>query len=535
MRRFITYAVVLLCVASVHAQEVRSAPDPSVVVDAIVTDAKGAPVAGLTKADFEVLEGGEAREIAAFSEAASGTAEGRRVMILFDNFTLTMPNRKLFAAAAREFVEKSLAPTDRVLVGSLLADAVVRQDWTTDRGAIIKAIDELAKETPIGRAEGQRRRLEQDIRSTRIDDAIGASGSRGSTVTFDSLTTAVRNYSSAVMQETAHSVHSLGGALRHFGRAPGRKIVIVAGEGLPLRPGADMWEYLESVRNDITGGAGSGSLQRSARDATPLGESSQFDVSVEIRSLAASARRGGVVFYPLNPGTNEKLSGGVENHEFVNTSSEFAKTAGQASGYQLLARETGGLAFGGAKPSLALERIARDLTGGYSLAYRSASPKPEALVVRAKGAHRTRYVVVGGAVPQDSIQDLVMAHHRSTPETNDLGVVLAADAPVADQGKRRVALKVQIPVKNLKFDREGNEVTGGFDVFISPGDARGTASAVTKQTQQLRWPADALPYLAEKSVTFAVDVVLEAGRDQISIGVVDPKSNRTGFAKISVP
>lgn len=543
MRAQAFLAVVFLSAFAVAAQEATNSATidvPVTSLDLVVTDAKGAHVTGLAKDDLEIVEGGQAREITNFAEVRSADAAaraGRRILILFDNVTLTLANRKLFAAAARDFVETSLQARDRVLVASLTTDATVRQPWTSDRAAVLAMIDTIAKEAPVGRAEVQRRRLEQEIRNTRTGDAIAASGSRGSNVSFDAMSTAVRNYSAASMQESTQIVHAVGGALRFFDRTPGRKVMLIAGEGLPVRPGADMWEYLESIRMDITSGSGSAALRRSAQAAVPLTEASQFDLAPTIRGVALAARRSGVVIYPLNPGRNEKAAGGAENQEFVNTTAEFATTAGQAGGYQLLARDSGGLAFTGMKPALAFAQIARDLDGAYSVGYRSSeAPKVGALTVRSKSGHRVRFTVAGGTLsPEEAISELVSAHHTSQPVANDLGITLSADPAVQDQKKRRVAVKVQIPVKNLKFDREGNEAVGGFNVFISPGDSKGNASEPIRQSQQLRWPADAVAYLAEKNVTFAVDVMLEAGRDQISIGVQDVKSNRTGFARIAVP
>ena len=543
MRASAISLLALFVAVSLAAQEVKTSAAidvPVTSLDLIVTDGKGNRVKGLAKDEFEVSEGGQAREITNFvevgSEADDTPRAPRRVMLVFDNMTLTLANRKMFATAAREFLGK-LAPSDLVMVASLTSDVTPRTPWTTDRAATLAAIDVVAKEAPIGRAEMQRRRVEQDIRNTRVGDSIAAASQQGSNVSFDALTAAVRNYAAALMYESTQMVNGLGGALRQFGKAPGRRIVILAGEGLALRPGADMYEYLETVRNDIVAGGGSASLQRSARTATPMGDATEFDLSPAIRTLGQVARRNGVVFYPLNPGSNEKSSGGVENQEFVNTTSEFATTAGQAGGYQVLARDTGGLAFQGAKAPLAFEQIARDLDASYSIAYRSSeAPKVEALTVRSKSGHRVRYSVAGGgASPEDLMNETVMANHASPVAANDLEITLAMDPVVAADGKRRVPLKVMIPVKNLKFDPEGKEIVGGFTVFISPGDTKGNATSVSKQGQQLRWPAEALPYLAGKSMTFAVDVMLDPGRNQISIGVLDQKSNKTGFAKIAVP
>jgi VWFA-related protein len=535
--------LLLLCVVPVMGQDaprVEGTVDvPVRSLEAVVSDAHGERISGLKAADFEVLEGSQPREITNFAESRSEAAQAapRRVMLVIDNMSLTLANRKLFTSAARDFVQKTLAPTDRLAIVTLTTTATLRFPWSTDRDAATKVIDEIAKEASIGRAEMQRRRAEQDIKSTMTGDAIGASGARGSNVTFDSLTTSVRNYSSVAMNETSQAIVALGESLRFFDRSPGRKLVVLAGEGLPLRPGSDMWEYLESVRMSLDSGAtGSTSLQRSARTAMPLNEASQFDISPMLRRIIGAAKAMGVMFYPMNPGTNEKSSGAVEDQDFTNTSADFAKTAGQAGGYKILARDTGGLSFNGSKPALAFDQIARDLQASYSIGYRSgADIDPDTIRLRTKSGQHVRFAIASGALsPEEAVQEIVASNHAGKSAGNDMHITLAADPAVADGAKRRVPLKVMIPVKSLKFDREGGEVVGAFNVYISTGDPKGNASDVTRQSQQLRWPADALPYLAEKNVTFAVDVVLEPGRDQISIGVMDVRSKSTGFEVIRV-
>ena len=50
-------------------------------------------------------------------------------------------------------------------------------------------------------------------------------------------------------------------------------------------------------------------------------------------------------------------------------------------------------------------------------------------------------------------------------------------------------MKVFIPVKSLTLTRDGGDYIGGFDVYVSTGDATGNASAVSRQKYQIRWPA----------------------------------------------
>jgi hypothetical protein len=86
-------------------------------------------------------------------------------------------------------------------------------------------------------------------------------------------------------------------------------------------------------------------------------------------------------------------------------------------------------------------------------------------------------------------------------------------------------------VRSLQLQNASGQLTGGFTVFVSTGDGKGDASAVTRQTHEIRWPADALPQLIDKKMTFAVDVELTPPRTQISVGVLDRLSQKAGYEK----
>lgn len=542
--RHLLAASLLVLSASVLAGEpprVSAAVDvPVTSVDVVVTKSGSERVTGLTKADFEVIQGGASREIANFSEITStGSAalSPRRILIAVDNTALAIANRKPYIAAARDFVERGLLPTDEVLVATFTVAPVIKQQWTRDRAAVLRALDQIAGEVPVGRAELQRRRVRQELQGTLSNDAAGAAVPRGSSVSFDALTASVRNYASIAMQETTGTLSSLSRLLRLFPRKPERKLLIIAGEGLSLRPGADMFEYLESVRSEIAsgGGGGSATMRRTAQTAAPLTDASEFNVAPIVRNVAADARKLGVVVYTVRPGSSTNSSGNVESISVDTNSSDFAQSAGDAGGYQLLAQQTGGLALIGAAPALAFKQISADLAQSYSLGFRPEGAGDEPVTVRTK-AGQVRFAVVSGAMSaEEQVEELVMANHTTPPASNDLNVTLLADPAVPENGKRRLPLKVLIPVRSLTFASEGNEAVGGFDVYISAGDAKGNASDPTKQSHAIRWPAEAVPHLIEKSVTFAVDVVMEKGRTQLSVGVIDITSKKTGFAVIAIP
>lgn len=92
-----------------------------------------------------------------------------------------------------------------------------------------------------------------------------------------------------------------------------------------------------------------------------------------------------------------------------------------------------------------------------------------------------------------------------------------------------------IPIRNLKLARQGSEVTGGFDVYLSISDGKAYFSEVNKQSHTIRWPADS--YQGEddeRTLTYSIDVTLEGGANRISVGVVDHATKKTGYETIEL-
>jgi VWFA-related protein len=132
-----------------------------VVIDVIVTDLKGRPVFGLTAADFELRERGDAQTIATFTEvslgatsapapaspaagpsAATDSPEGFYVLLL-DDYHTALDVTATVRAAAHMFLDRHVAPGDRVGVLTTSGLGGSRADPTTDQRVVRKAIDKF--------------------------------------------------------------------------------------------------------------------------------------------------------------------------------------------------------------------------------------------------------------------------------------------------------------------------------------------------------------------------------------------------------
>ncbi|MGZ4779041.1 MAG: VWA domain-containing protein, partial [Thermoanaerobaculia bacterium] len=326
----------------------------------VVTDSKGVRIHGLTAADFQLLENGQSKEIKRFSEstAETGSEVRRSIVILFDSSTLSLGARKKSVAALRTAAAALIRPQDRIAVATItptggMLEAVA---WTNDLAAVTKALDMVEREvvTPSFTSAD---RTEQEIRQLIIDDRNGGNRSQ---ITFDTLLSPARQYAEFVTLQARHILDGVTDAVEYTGAGPGRKAVLLVGAGLPSRPGAGIFQFLESVRDDaLTGNLGAG-VRRGAATASPMSEGARYDMTSHINDVGRAAFRRGVVVYAID-GEGWRGDSTVERTNARDIGMEGATSIEKLAGYQLLANASGGAALFGSSAPDAFAQIATDL------------------------------------------------------------------------------------------------------------------------------------------------------------------------------
>ena len=505
-------------------------------VAVVVTDSKGTRIHGLSAADFQLLENGQPKAIRRFSESTpeNGAEVRRSVVILIDSSTLSIGGRRKSIAALRAAVPALIRPQDRVAVATITPQGGMLEaaGWTNDLSALAKALDRIESES-LTPGFTSAERAEQEIRQLINDDRLAADASQ---ITFETLLLPARQYAEFVMLQAKHILDGVSDAVVHSGTGPGRKAVLLVGSGLPARPGADIFQFLENLRGQVlTGNPGAG-IKRGAATASPMSELARYDMTSHIRDAGRAAFRRGVVIYSID-GEGWHGDTTIERTGTRDLAMEGTTAIEKLAGYQLLSNNSGGVALSGGSATDAVALIGTDLQSHYALTFDqvpSATVVPR-LEVKAKPGYHTRIWFEGGAATKESlIEDAVLANHRGVVASNDLQIALASDPPISEGLDRRVKVKVYIPVKSLTLTRDGGDYIGGFDVYVSTGDATGNASPVSRQKYQIRWPAAQIEQMREKTIGYLVDVVMRPGRTQVSIGVVDQQSQHTGFARTTI-
>ena len=166
-------ALLLLVLARTHAQTPQSTFQAEVnliEVDAVVTDAQGNSVVGLTLDDFELFDDGQPQKIAAFSyvdvpleippefpgvdrpvpvdvRSNKEPVSGRMYVIVLDDMNVDSLRSSVVRQSAREFVEGYFGMGDIAAVTYTSGRADASQDFTSDPQLLVASIDKF-----VGRA-----------------------------------------------------------------------------------------------------------------------------------------------------------------------------------------------------------------------------------------------------------------------------------------------------------------------------------------------------------------------------------------------
>jgi len=203
-----------------------------------------------------------------------------------------------------------------------------------------------------------------------------------------------------------------------------------------------------------------------------------------------------------------------------------------------MASQTGGFAAGTSQIQRALQAIDRETSSYYSLGYRPAGEwrGPRAITVRMKNKEyvaRTRRTFS----PRDAdetMRDRVIANVFRTPEETTWKIAVRAGKPQrAGRGTFTVPIEV-LMAPTLTLLPQGNDVAGGFDVYISVGNESGALSDMFRHVQSVRMAkGDEAAFRAEP-IVFTASLTVRGGENLLSVGVMDQVTNAAGFARAEI-
>ncbi len=501
-----------------------------VEVSALVLDGDGAPVRGLTAADFEVLENGVPQVIRSFvpftyapdelvlpepvlgrappapMPASNYYASASRVFaLILDDLHVDVRRTRVARAAARRLVEQ-LTPADLLLV-TMTSSSESTGYFTRDRQLALQMIDRFSGQRLLDKTMAGKRYGPHDFEAERLDH-------------YERLCAMIRNVSFALREVSGR-----------------RKTVVLVSEGSSF--GAGLSDMTVRMPTPTSGG----------RANVPTGASRVMN-----EALAAAAA-GNVAIYPLSPaGLDVADADLIQVQGLVNgelTAADYSNILTEARQAKEMSRDlaalTGGVSLVDTNDALAgIDRAVRDASSHYILSYEPQTPtkgseyrnidvkvrRPGVRVLARRGysAPGTRPVppmkvpaslppqlraLLSGVMPDDRLPMRVQAVPVSRKgETATIAVVVEVNGSVLGGTQPQPRLRVEQGL--LTVNATGKAANGTrrvFDVSLSPA----------------QW--EILSATGLRSV-WAID--LPAGRHHLRVASIDVETGRGGSVYLDV-
>jgi hypothetical protein len=310
----------------------------------------------------------------------------------------------------------------------------------------------------------------------------------------------------------------------------GRKSLIYISSGLPMTPGIGlMHEYAMTFR-----------------DQSILSLRGRYDGTRLYHALVSMANAQEVSLYAIDASGLETLGGYDADAAYARdpTASSIGEKDYQAS-LRYMADGTGGLAVVNTNDVAGgLERISDDLFNYYSLGYTTnvrGEDRVHRIDVELTGKadydlrFRRRFVEKS---TESRVQDRVFTSLMVEVDDNPMALELAAGESAPGSGSQwLVPVHLSVPLDKLVLVPEGDELVARMVVFLGSRDEAGRSSEVQRQEHELRVPAAELEAARSRRYGLDVRLILDEGRQRLSVGVLDPISRQASYttAVVTVP
>lgn len=564
-------------------------------VEVYVTDKSGNRVTGLRKGDFEVFEDGKPVEVTNFvaleggrtvqaspapaeeagaqppsprgsgtagAAAAAGTAEDAwNLVVFFDNTNLRPAGRARALAQLRGFLDRRLAPGDRAMLVTYEWGLHVRLPFSADRAAIATTLQGLENTVASGpRNELGRRQALEEIMAIQEDSLKSPPHVPCPT----NIAAPAHAYASSRRQEVRRSLDALTLLVNSLSGVPGRKAVLHVSDGLPLKPGEEVFQFLvELCGGGASSGVGrttmaegqttepydplstydsreSGGQAYQAASQAPL-DAQEYAVAKELQSLVDHANAHRVTLYTLQAGLQgpdalDAGTAGPYERMFQFASIGSVLRANNRESLQFLADGTGGRPILDANDFLPdLGRMREDFESHYSLGYvasHNGDGREHKIEVRVKRPGvRLRYRQSYRDKPAlEKIVDRMLAGLFYGMEENPLGVSLeVGEQTPGPSGSVTVPVRLKIPLFKLAILNRDETFQGSLRLFVATRDKDGGTSAVRQVPVPVQIPRKEVLRAMGQFYLYNLTLQLQPGEQQVAVAVRDEIAATTSY------
>ncbi len=523
-------------------------------VDVFVRDRKGNPVTDLTKEDFRIYQDGVQMPISHFALLTHdiirhyyrlpvpGRPEPTPLpedlkdleirpifMVLYiDNQNIRPLDRNRVLRAVREFVRENLHPPVKMMVVSYQRSLKIEVPFTDNVREVLSALRDQRLKTG-GRTDKDSTRAEiVDI----MNQALEAERERP-TAASQNAAEIRRAYElmRAFAGEEANDLTFSAGALRQviamLSGLDGRKSIVYISDGLPMTPGADLFQQFSAV----------------FQNTSVLSLLAQFDRSRIFEALTSAANAQGVSFYTIDA-AGLQIQSDI-SAESRTTTTLTAITPGRSvyqDSLKFMAEETGGQAIVNTNNfSKGLQKIANDLFTYYSLGYTvssSGSDRVHYIKVelpdhpKYRVRYRRRYVEKS---LETRVQDMVMTSLVFDVDHNPMFVEVTSGTPApATSDRWTVPFHISFPLRKVAMLPEGEDQVGRVVLFVAARDIKGRQSDLQRQEHEIRIPATEWEEARRERFGIDVNLLMESGTYNVAVGLMDVVTREASYTKTLV-
>jgi VWFA-related protein len=498
-----------------------------VEIDAVVTDAEGRFVRGLTRDDFEVVEQSKPQTISVFSlvdlplERADSPLfakapidpdvrtnrrefDGRVFVLVLDDLHTHPTRTPRLRAAARQFVERYLGANDVAAVVTTGGSNTAAQNFTSSRRLLVKAVDSFV---------GQKLRSATLEKLNQIPRQ-GVGRAPADPLSFE------RAYKARASLSTLKGVAEYLEGIR--GR---RKAVVFFSEGID-------YDMSNSFQNQFAS-----------------------DIREEMKTAISEATRANVSFYAVDPRGLSGFEDAIEisslpedNSLGVHTMLDEMRIAHDS--LRALADETGGFAAVNRNDYReTFAKIIADNSSYYVLGYYSNDARRDGrfrsvdvrvrrpgLQVRARKGYtapRRRPAAAPNAASTGTSAELREALNSPLP-VSGLGLTASAAAFRGAKDKASVSVTLEIDGAGLAFTEKGDKILGEVEVSMIAFDAGGAGREGGRDAIGLTLRPQTRDAIVRRGVRIARRLELSPGIYHLRIGARDPNSRHVGTVMLDV-
>lgn len=535
-------------------------------VDVVVTDAAGRKVSGLDRESFVLRVDGEVMPITNFYAETSGAVrevprplETRRettfvpadqvgppeqrthVLVLVDHTRLRTTNRERAFAALREALEH-FDDDDLVSVVGIEGSVVVYSDFLFDRATTARVLDQ-AQRVSVGprTMEAERRQLFGELARGQSGGILArtAGASREPESVLPRLQAyAAQEYSRSL--ETLRQIEAIAGTLAGL---PGRKVLLYVGEGIPTRPGEDIYvEYRNRFGTAGDVGIGMRHYDFNADYERTVG---RYDLTRAIDQVALAVNRADVTLYAIDA----ESSHGAEIRSALTEQGATSETisvidANYRAPLEAVTQATGGrlLQMSGTLGDHLVDLV-RDFDTFYSLGFTLPDDWPPGSVHTidvdlADGRrgwtvrHRTE-IRVPAAEEREAGATVATLMYQSVD--NPLAVrARPGDGRPGPDGASVLPVTLEIPVEHLTLVPQDGFHAVAVTIYVATKDASGNPGRVQKIPFHLQIPADKVAEARGEAAHHVLPLIVRPGDRQVAIVVRDDPSGTLSALRLEL-